>query len=404
MKKIVLLFSALSLLIVSFANAQIVKHHNPLFKKGNTTGKKCIANAQCLRTVLQKQYTAQQQKLNAADRMSSVTRERLKSFCGYNYSDTATGIVFGGKSDSAYYVYSSEYGSVFDYQAMDYLSPSLGTNTSPVDVFPLNISYYTSPFSIQQSEMYPDSAYVWNSYYPTSISGVDTFGYQDIIDYYYSGYNITETGNQYFPTAGGEITRYDYYYDGAGRLTFMLLFSYSAPSWDTTNAINFFYNSAGQLIMDSGSVNYGPGMWGESSKAVISYDGAGNITFIADFTDSSGFWQPQTDRFLYYNPDNTLFTDSVSQYNAGSWAPYTKDSFAYTSGIPYFTYSLTKEFVLDTVYAKSTTLKHVSASGLPDTIYYRFYDVDLAGPLRLFNARKVSFTYDTYKNPIVAND
>ncbi len=412
MKKILPFLSAFVLLFISFVNtyAQRIGLDGAGNRKGHAAIKKYGMGAINLQTILQKQYLQRQEKQNAAAKTASVTAERLKAFCGYNYGDTVSGILFGGKSDSAYYVYSGQNGSVFNYQRMDYLAPSYGTNTSPVDVADwgsgVGFTYFPGTSVIQQSELYPDSAYVWNSYFPVSVIGADTFGYADIVDYYYSGHNITERGDQYYPAIGGEIEKYDYYYDGTGKLIFGLFFAYntSSFSWDTTNAINFFYNGSGQLIMDSSSVNYGAGLWGEGDKEIITYNGAGYASFIEDFTDSSGSWIPNTDRFLYYNTDNTLHTDSVSQYNVGTWTPYIKDSFGYTPGVAYFTYGMTEEFIADSIYAKTIMAKHVSASGLPDTVYSQFYTIYASEPLRLYRAKKVSFTYDSYNNPTIAND
>ncbi len=388
--------------MVSFGDvdAQCSRQDNSIKKAIHRACERYYRSEQSLQSILQQQYVQRQERMNAASRTAGVTAERLKSFCGYNYGDTASGILFGGKTDSALYTYSGQYGSVFNFQRMDYAPPSFATSTSPISA-----GDNRKPYNLQP-ELFPDSVYTWNSYCPIGVVVTDTFGPADIVDNYYSGFSFTENGNQNFPTVGGEITRTNYYYDGTGKLVFLLYFAYdgSLSTWDTTNSMNLYYNGSGQMIMDSSSVNYGAGLWGEDNKQLLTYDGSGNVSFIAQFTDSLGSWIPDIDHFLYYNADNTLQADSVSQYNVGLWTPYLRDSFGYTSGLPYFTYSMSEQFVGDSIYSRVTKSKHVAVSGLPDTVYNRaYYQYPYPGPLTLFSAKKVSFSYDSYNNPVVAN-
>jgi hypothetical protein len=63
---------------------------------------------------------------------------------------------------------------------------------------------------------------------------------------------------------------------------------------------------------------------------------------------------------------------------------------------------MTKGFQADTVFEKSIVSKHVSPSGLPDTVFYRMYFNYWGGPVQLYQAMKTSFVYDSYRNPVTA--
>lgn len=385
--------------IIASTDAQIVNQRSLIDNRSRTINSQASRNTISIQAILHKQYEQRQKKMNRlAAKTSSASGERLKAFCGYNFLDTA--FLPYGKSDSGYYFYSGSRSSVFNYQMMDYAAPSLTTYTSPVDDnYPMSLTWGPGNSAIPQIELFPDSVYSWNSFFPPSI-----FGFAAISGYLYDGNNIIQTDNRYYPTIPGAITRSKNYYDGLGNLSVSIDFTFDTitHTWDTTNAGLFFYNSFNQLIMDSTSVNYGSGIWGEENKHVYAWDGSGNMIFTEYYTDSFGYWQPQTQRHLYYNADSTLHTDSVSQYNVGQWTPYTKDSFGYTPGISYFTYDQTEMFVSDTVYTKCIYSKNVSLSGLPDTVYYGFYGGGYFAPTQKLMGKKIFFTYDSLRNPLVS--
>lgn len=359
-----------------------------------------------VRKILHEQYLREEAVKSAGAKTTSTVSERLKSFCGYNYQDTS--VLPWGKSDSGYFVYSGQRGSIFSYQSMDYGSPSLGTSTSPVgEDYLLSFSYVPTVLANVgfYTQLYPDTAWLWNSYCPFGVVMFDTFGYAAKSSYAYSSNKMAGVTNEYYPTIPGSKDRIAYYYDAGGRLTNALYFDYFGSSWDTIGASNFYYNSSGYLITDSGSANFGGGYWEPSDKTVFSYDGSGNVTYIQTFADSSGFWQPASRRVLTYYPGNLLCTDSASDYLSfnGSWYSSSKDSFGYTTGVSYFTSSLTKTFVNDTIMYKCTSSKHISSSGLPDTLFYKMY-AGYPGPPKLYTGYKTSFVYDSYKNPTIATE
>jgi len=359
-------------------------------------------NNPCVLTILQQQYARRAQgSRKAAARTSAATGERLKSFCGYNLQDTS--FLPYGKSDSAYYFYSSSHSSVFDYQMMAYAAPSSATYTSPVSLdYPLSLTWDPAYGGAFAQELLPDSVYSWNSFYPLGLSGA-MFGFADITAYTYGGSAVLRVADNYYPDLPGEQTREDYAYDTAGHVisTVYSSFDTTLHAWDTTMITSWYYNGYNQLVMDSASLKSG-GIWGEYSKTTYLYDGNGNLVFTEFYTDSSGYWQPQTMRMLQYNADSTLRSDSESQYNPGQWTPYLRDSFGYSSGIPYFTYDQTEMYVSDSVWSKCTYTKHVNGSGLPDTLFYAYYGGSYAPVAQQAAAKKTSFVYDAAGNPVLA--
>jgi hypothetical protein len=376
------------------ADAQLIKSG----KNNGGSNKACIS----MQSVLQKQYICRLEKYNrAAAKTTSAVGERLKAFCGYNLQDTS--YYPYGRSDSGYYFYSGSRSSVFNYQMMDYESPSFGTYTSPVDLdYPLSLTWDPTKSGILRKQLFPDSVYSWNSFYPSGGSAL--YGFADNTGYVYTGSDLTRSTDSYYPNIAGERTRSDYYYDTLGNLSLELDFSYDTVlhAWDTTSSLKWYYNSNNQMILDSASVKSNAGAWTENGKTILTYDGSGNLKFTEDFTDSSGHWQPVTMRFLNYNSDSSLHTDSVSQYNAGFWSPYTRDSFGYTSGISYFTFDQTDLFISNEVWASCSYTKHVSLSGLPDTLYYCYFGGNF-GPLSTQMAgKKTIFEYDSANNPVLS--
>jgi len=403
MKNFTRFFSIASVLFLfsAISYAQTVRINDPRYRNINDIKKD--RGYQIVQGILQKQYHNLESKKNVAERTTSITAERLKSFAGFNILDTA--FEAAGKSDTGKFVYSGQRGSVFDYQMMIYKSGSI-LFTSPMGYNNgIPGTYFIGLTPLLHLDIMPDSVSGWNFLYP--VYGTDTLGYGNKSDYHYSGNNLSIVGNQSSPVTSGPISRTNYYYDGTPRLISILNFSYNttSSSWDSSNMNMYFYNTSNQIIMDSSSHNYGLGVWGETSKDLFAYDGSGNMIFYKNFVDSSLHWRPNFIRILTYNTDNTLKTDSISDYVSinGTFVPSTIDSYFYSPGISYFTSCSRSDLSMDTIVIRSTANKHVNVSGLPDTVYYRYYLRATGMPLSLALAKKTYFTYDTYKNPTVAS-
>ena len=150
-----------------------------------------------LQSVLQRQYERRESMHIAAKKSSGASGERLKAFCGYNLLDTFAS--HPGKSDSAYYFYSSNRSSLFNFQKMAYLSPSVNTYTSPVDQnYPFALIYAPVQSPVISMDIMPDSVYAWNSYCPFGPSSGNIFGFADKVLNTYSGDLLTQTDNQYY--------------------------------------------------------------------------------------------------------------------------------------------------------------------------------------------------------------
>ncbi len=123
-----------------------------------------------------------------------------------------------------------------------------------------------------------------------------------------------------------------------------------------------------------------------------------------------GHWTPSAQEILTYDASNRLITDSASFYDSSSttWHPSYRYAFGYTTGVSYFTseeidvygMSLTEP---DTLYTKNTFTKHISAAGLPDTVYFSNYTGGPAIGYLLSAGKKLIFSYDGYKNPTIAS-
>ncbi len=349
-----------------------------------------------IQSILQNQYARREENRKYAAKTTNISGERLKAFCGYNLHDTS--YLPYGRSDSGYYFYSGSRSSVFNYQMMNYQSPCFATYTSPVgDNYPLNLLMEPGNYSPMRLQLFSDSVYVWNSFNPLGAP----YGFADVAGDLYNDTRLIHSSNKYYPAIPGLMDRTDYYYDSLGNFTEAVSFKYDTitHAWDTSRTEILVYNSFNQLTVDSVAIRSGSGIWSESSKSVCTYGTYSTPNNIIYYADSSGYWQPQTMRYLYYNSDSTLHSDSMCQYNLGLWIPYAKDSFGYTSGISYFTYGQTETYESGSVWDKCTYTKNVNLTGLPDTLYYRYYGGDYGPVSTQMAGKKVYFVYDTAKNP-----
>jgi|GEM_PF-6641520 len=360
------------------------------------------AAGELTQSILQKQYMRRVAQMHPLRKTTSVTGERLKAFGGYNLQDTLG--MPKGKSDSGYYIYSRDNTSAFDYQAMSYAAPGLSTYTSPVNAnYPFSIGAQVQSLATSATTVWADTQYSWNSFCPFGVGGADTFGFAAIVSCAYNQGKVSEGLFKYYPTVSGANYRYQVFYDTDGQVSssFYSLYNNFSGSWDTSLTEFISYDGSGNMVVDS-VASFAGGVWHPHTKNTYAYDLPGNLIASEYFTDSSGYWQPQVQHHLSYNTDTTLASDSVSQYNAGIWSSFTKDSFGYSTGIPYYTYAQRTMYLADTAYQRCEYVKHITA-GLPDTVYYSYYGGYFAQPSQLLVSKKTVFTYNSPGDPLTAN-
>lgn len=141
----------------------------------------------------------------------------------------------------------------------------------------------------------------------------------------------------------------------------------------------FAYNSSNRLVSDSVHELH-LGVWRIAAKSYYTYDGAGNITQIdhwANTTDTS-FLLPLVQQSKYvntYDAGNRLKSVFSSFYDGTSLSPYVKDTFDYSGSLTYHSAWRQHQFdeIHGTWWPQYRMTKHI-VSGKPDTVYHDGWD------------------------------
>ncbi len=360
-------------------------------------------------SIVQKQYDARNLKSVPGGKTTSPgAHERLIAYSGYNFQDT-NAYFPSGISDSGNFYYSGMNGSVFNYQAVSYTLidypygglPGMNSNS------PTNIYFGLTPFNYLGVEVMSDSDDIWTDYCADS-SGY-FFGLFGKSHYSYFGSDILSLLRPYTHPYPHFQYRQQLNYDTLGRLVAFVQSSYdtATSAWDTNFIRLSFYDTSGDLVLDSSSSNVGFTGWYPEEKGIYGYDAFHNLTYSELFLDSnitSGIWLPYQKLYFTYNTDFSLYTDSISMHSSGSWFPYIVDSFGYTTGISYYTYHQKLYYLSGPSFEKVIGVKHVSFAGLPDTVYYQDYNnYPAGGVMKMQSAKKSPYAYDSYNNPVWAS-
>ncbi len=406
MKHIQILISCLLVLLLTnifMSQAQMVLQPNTNGFPSLNSGRRLVDN------ILQQQYTERNKKLTPVGKTTSPgAHERLIAYSGYNFQDTSAFSPWG-ISDSGYFYYSGENGSVFNYQTAAYsLSdyPYGGLPSTNISS-PAYLYLHYNTFIYKGAEVMPDSEAMWNDFCADSSGYI--FGVFGKTDYTYTGHNIATLFRSYTNPYPGSNYRQQLNYDTLGEIVSFVQSVYDTATlaWDTSYIRLSYYDTSGNLVMDSSSVHPGDTVWYPQDKSIYAYDLFHNLTLSEVFLDSnytSGIWQPYQKLYLSYNTDHTLHSDSISKCNTGLWYPYMADSFGYTTGISYYTFHRMYEFGFVSPYYISIDSKHISLSGLPDTVYFQSYGNYTGGSgMKMMSGKKSTYFYDSYSNPVWAS-
>ena len=396
------------LLIVLFINpfvspAQLNTPHNAKGPEPKNSSRHLVER------ILEKQYIARNLKSVPAGKTTSPgAHERLIAYSGYNFQDTNAYFRWV-ISDSGNFYYTGMNGSVFNYQAVSYSLvnyPYAGLPETNLNS-PTNMYLGLSPFKYQGVEVMHDSEAIWNDYCTDTTAHF--FGLFGRTDYSYSGSNIATLQRPYTQPYSYSKYREQLEYDTLGRMVALVQSSFdtATSAWDTNYIRLSYYDTSGNMVMDSSSSNVGYTGWYPEEKNIYAYDLFHNVSFSELFLDSnitSGIWQPYQKLYLTYNTDFSLHTDSISMQGSGSSLPYIVDSFGYSTGISYYTYHQMLYYLSGPSFEKVVGVKHVSFTSLPDTVYYQYYsNYPAGGVMKMQSAKKSPFAYDSYNNPVWAS-
>lgn len=345
-----------------------------------TYGEKLQHSRQLLHHILAKQAAT-----NAAAK-TTTTSERLIGQADYLNGPTLV--------DSMAMFYSGSKGSVFNLQFMSFLDPA-----AP-DFFPIGED---DPFGFssnwgllfphnQAPLVYSDSTLLW------SINAT-TFSYGFLGTIYHIYDAKKNLLDDQFRGVPGIIWQRDICtYNSASNVTSIIELgdnmSTGGLPWDSSDRADLTYNTLGQLTVDSISY-FGTPAWTPVTKYVYIYDGSGRITKVTAYSWTAG-WNPAgEDRFTYYTSGNLKTYESY--YDITTMELAYRDSFSYTAGYSFFTYSNASSYGTGGLFSDSTIInRHVSTSGLPDTIYTDDYAYDGS----LITHDMEVFTYNTYRDPV----
>jgi len=319
--------------------------------------------------------------------------ERLiaqSEYLSYTYSDTGISLV-PSIFDSMHYVYAGGRGSQFN---LNYLS--YNTFYELDAVYPLGITGY---FIYAHHNGNPDVLCDSTGLYATDPFTFAFGKYDNRYIVYDANSNITEYTDKFVdPTEYNDETRINTF-DINNNISSSLYLDHD-PTFtsDSVERRLFTYNTAHQLLGDSAFV-YDAGTWIPEEKWAYTYNSAGNTTEADSwlYDVSSDTWTPSDKYTLAYYPDNKLQIITESSYTiSSSWQTVQVDTFGYTTGYNFFTYNLERQYEDGDIYDISWTTRHISAAGLPDTLYTA--ETDQFGDYLAKNY--IALVYDAYNEPV----
>lgn len=385
MKSIILLVG-LCLPIISFGQGA---------KKISTARTKYIKQEeQYIRNILQQQqakYTRQHQP--NANAKTTSTAERVIAYSKYNLTDTLTNFI--GKTDSSYFVYSAGRGSTFDFSSLSYGNAwaSTGSVAYPYALATGKIAQNGSP------GVFSDTTWIFQSAFPI----IDTIFLLDERNISYdSNYNVTDYADIFVQDSSGyyfedrNINSYDAYKNVASSYTL----SWDMAAWDTSEYRTFTYNSSHNIVKDSTILYEGGGVFVPEYRwnYIVNSFGKDSIAYMASYDTVLHVWDTTTQQFSYYYPDSLLKLAGYTMLDSvgGHFVNALTDSFKYAAGTSIPSYIKEQLFDVDGAMQEySIETRHFNSNNLPDTVYYRLYDISN----NLIDAWNETILYDAFYDP-----
>ncbi len=293
-------------------------------------------------------------------------------------------------ADSARYVFNDSLrGSRFNYNDLQYTDIS-AYYKSPVADF-INLEIPTN--NIDSSEFLLvsfDTAYSYNAH--NSTIGKETHAYLP-----------DGSPSEVFYTYNPVVTRLVNSYN-AGKLSRVYSIGLSNGVYDTTGLRYFFYDASGHMITDSTVSKLGINNYKPSSVRRYTYStGAGYLTrVLAAFSVNANALIILNRTTAAYYPNGLLHTryNETTPDDGLTYRPYTLDSFAYTTGVPGYTYLLEKTLDYDGSTIDSTeTITDKITAGSKDSVSRHSYKKGIYQ-----GGKSVRIFYDGGGFPIQRND
>jgi len=323
---------------------------------------------------------------------TTTTAERVIASSRYNYTDTLTGFI--GKTDSSRFVYSAGRGSTFDFSGMSY-SNAWASNGSVAYPYGLNTG------TIAQAGtpgVFSDTTWIFQNAFPF-IDSVFLLDKRNIV--YDSNYNVIDYADLYLQDSSAYYldNRSLNSYDAYKNPNHSYVLSWDMAAWDTSEYRIFTYNGSHRIVKDSTILYVGGGVYVPEYRwnYIVNYFGNDSIAYLASYDTVLHIWDTTEQQFSYYYSDSLLQLYAVTMKDsAGHFMNSFTDSFKYAAGTS--TPNYIKEQLFDVtgilqIYSIET--RHMNASHLLDTIYYKAYD---AGN-NLIQAWNETVLYDAFYNP-----
>ncbi|MBC7553032.1 MAG: T9SS type A sorting domain-containing protein [Taibaiella sp.] len=371
----ILLFSLL--LLTHFCRGQRTLTGPQLYEKNNR-------HVSCL---LQKNQERRHKTVSA--KATTATAERLIASANYfNYDTVHFSII-----DTTHYSYSSDRSSVFNFNLMGFDDFYLINAGFLMGFYPR----WGKPNHNNQPYILCDTSVAWSPDTATSTTLIK----RDTRYFLYDTFsNVIENADLYNMDSSMSYPESKYVNTfTSNNLTKSIALSWNMGVWDTSALRYLSYDTSNNVILDSTELYFsGTTLPFENWK--YTYDGYNNLVkaryYINDFSTST--WSLQQEFDMTYNTDNSLKTDSVSSYESSlsMMIPNVKDSFFYTSGVPFATTLKEMRYSYGTLTEWNVTTKHLSSSLLPDTMYSSRYGAGIG----LGERWKKYYLYDSYNEPV----
>lgn len=382
MRKTVLSIALLSLCYAQ-TNAQVAKKpHAPL--QHGPAAVRSLKAARIHDAVI-RQLTGSGQQATAA-KTTATTDERLIAQSAYSYNDSAgTGAIVWMKTDSAEHKYSAEHGSYFNLNSVSF-NPYYQIYSSMFLGQGQTIGFRDKD---NKPDILSDSSHYY--YVMDSLEHIET-----TYSVYDSSENIKQYTDDYFAFGFGEQYKNTFNSSGLSSITYL---TNSGSTWDTTEYRTLGYTGT-QLTKDS-TYYYYAGILDPEYSYQYTYDPSGKATRMSLMTydAGAGTWYEAYRYDLDYYPTNKLQKMTVSYSDGTSPLDVEEvDSFGWTTGVNYYTYYDYRSISTGMVQYLQTLTKHVSAAGLPDSVQLTTIDFSVSDTL----SNITTYTYDTYKNPVLS--
>lgn len=295
-------------------------------------------------------------------------------------------------TDSVQLYYSGSRNSTYDYNFMLYPYNYPYANTPIVNFF----GYNAVPKVLYDTFLH------W-SLVPDLVSSKLLFTfYEETFGNYNANNKLIKYYDLYSDSVLNQNMGYINIFNPAGNIATGYWFTLTLGVPDSAYEQFYSYNASNLLTRDSIYIRDGSG-WRMVAKSYYTYDVSQKLVQVDCFEDSSA---PLREKLKYvntYDGSGRLLTVLTDEFDGTALYQYEKDTFAYTSTLPFFTSQKMQRWDgVNHYWAPiSYVTKHINTSLLPDTVLYQGFD---SVSNKWVPQDKYIMDYDSLNNPVKLKD